>query len=214
MKQKIVMFDFDNTLVDSLKYWYYVQNRKMFKFYGKKLDRNFHKKRKGLTNLEIAKKFVEVSGVDKTAEEVKKVWHEYMSIYYTKKIKMIAGAREFLLKLKAQKKKLVLASATDLPLLKKALKHFELIDLFDEIFTESSIGKGKKKKSFFESVLNNLNCSPKDVFFFEDSVESLKSALELKIECCGVVHKFNKDRIKDLDIIKIKNYKNIEKKLA
>ena len=58
MKQKIVMFDFDNTLVDSLKYWYYVQNKKMFKFYGKKVDRNFSKKRRGSTNLDAAKLFV------------------------------------------------------------------------------------------------------------------------------------------------------------
>lgn len=214
MKQKIVMFDFDNTLVDSLKYWYYVQNKKMFKFYGKKVDRNFSKKRRGSTNLDAAKLFVLVSGVDKSAEEVKRVWYDFMKDYYTQKIKMIAGAREFLLNLKSQNKKLVLASATDLPLLKYALKHFDLIDIFDDIFTESSVGKGKKEKAFFETVLSKLNCSSKDIFFFEDSVDSLKNAIDLKIQCCGIVHKFNKNRIKHLDILKIKNYKNIEKKLA
>lgn len=213
MKQKIVMFDFDNTLVDSLKYWYDIQNKKMFILYGLKVDKLYPKKRRGLTNLENAKLFIRETGIDKTPQEIKEEWHEQMKVCYTQKIKMIKGAKEFLLKLKSEKKKLVLASATDLSLLKIALKHFEILDLFDEIFTEQNVRRGKRDKEFFEIVLNKLEAKPKDVFFFEDSVESLKNAIETKIPCCGLIHKFNKDRIKELDILKIKNYKNIEKKL-
>ena len=213
MKQKVVMFDFDNTLVDSLKYWYNIQNKKMFILYGFKVDKLYPQKRKGLTNLENAKLFIRETGIDKTPQEIKQEWHEQMKVFYTQKIKMIKGAKDFLLKLKSEKKKLVLASATDLSLLKIALKHFEILDLFDEIFTEQNVRRGKSDKKFFEVVLNKLDVKARDVFFFEDSVESLKNALESKILCCGLVHKFNKDSIKELDILKIKNYKNIERKL-
>lgn len=207
------MFDFDNTLVDSLKYWYDIQNKKMFTFYGLKVDKDYPKKRKGLTNLDNAKLFIKETGIDKTPQEVKEEWHKQMKVCYTQNIKMIKGAKEFLLKLKADKKKLILASATDLSLLRIALKHFEILDLFDEVFTEQNVRRGKGDKEFFEIVLKKLEAKPKDVFFFEDSVESLKNALESGISCCGLVHKFNKDRIKKLDVLKIKNYKNIEKKL-
>ncbi len=213
MKQKIIIFDFDNTLVDSLKYWYDIQNKKMFTLYGKKIDKDYPQKRKGLTNLDNAKLFISVTGIDKTPQEIKQEWHEQMKVCYTQKIKMLKGAKEFLLKLKGEKKKLVLASATDLSLLKIALKHFEILDLFDEIFTEQNVRRGKSDKEFFEIILNKLETKPKNVFFFEDSVESLKNALESGISCCGLTHKFNKDAIKRLDILKIKNYKNIEKKL-
>ena len=212
MKQKVILFDFDNTLVDSLKYWYDVQNKKMFLLYGKKVDKNYPQKRNGLTNLESAKLFVETTGVDKTPQEIKQECYDQMKICYINKIKMIKGAKEFLLSLKKRKKKLVLASATDLSLLKVALKHYEILDLFDEVFTEQNIRRGKREKEFFEVAINKLGVKPKEILFFEDSVDSLKSAIEVGIPCCGIVHKYNKKRIKNLDVLKIKNYKNIEKK--
>ena len=126
---------------------------------------------------------------------------------------MLKGAKEFLFKLKAEGKKLVLASASDLSILKFALEHFGLMHIFDEFFTEQSIGNAKKEPEFFEKCINALNCSKEDILFFEDAVSSLKSALSVGITCCGVVHKLNRHKIKDLDILKIKNYKNIEAKL-
>ena len=42
MTKKAIIFDFDNTLVNSLKYWYYEMNKTTFKIYGKKIDVILH----------------------------------------------------------------------------------------------------------------------------------------------------------------------------
>ena len=168
MKQKIVMFDFDNTLVDSLKYWYYIQNEKMFTNYGKKVDKTFSEKRSGFTNLETAQLFVDMTGVNRTAEEIMKEWHQQMQMCYTTKIKILKGAMAYLMELKQQGKKLVIASATDYSLLSIALKHFGL-DFFEEVFTEQEVGFGKRNSEFFKICLEKLNCNAEDIFFFEDA---------------------------------------------
>lgn len=208
MTQKIIMFDFDNTIVNSLDYWYFMQNKKMFKIYGKKVDKTFPEKRKGLTNQETAELFVSLVGANKTYLEIWDEWHAYMKYHYINDIKMIKGVKEFLLDLKNKGKKLVLASATEDNLLKTALKHFD-IEIFDEVFTEPSLKCGKRDPEFFKKCMEKLNCEADDIFFFEDSVSSLKSALSLGISCCGLIHKYNKTRIKTLGIPVIKNYKKI-----
>lgn len=213
MKQKVILFDFDNTLVDSLKYWYKILNKDMFIKYKKKIDKDFPTKRKGLSNLEIAQVFVDVTGVNRTAEEINHEVNQQMEIYYQNKVRFLKGAKEFLLKLKSEGKSLAIITATDLYLVEIALKHFGIYDLFSGVFSEKDIGRHKRNQNFFEYCFEKLNCKPEDVFMFEDSVSSLTSAISLGVNCCGVIHKFNKKSIKKLSIPVIKNYKNIDKNL-
>ena len=213
MDKKVVFFDFDNTLVDSLKYWYKILNKDMFIEFNKKIDKYFPQKRKGLSNLEIAQVFVDVTGVDCTADEINQEVSRRMAKYYQNNIKMLSGAKEFLVKLKKEGKVLALVTATDLALIEIALVHFQIKDLFDWIFTEDVIQKRKRDTEFLKKCLRKAKCKAEDVLFIEDSVGSLKCALELGIESIGVEHKYNKQKISKLGIPLIKNYKHIEKLL-
>ena len=211
MEQMFVFFDFDNTLVDSLRYWYKILNKDMFIKYNKKIDKDFPRKRKGLSNLEIAQVFVDITGVDKTAVEINDEVYSQMEIYYKNKIHMLKGAKEFLLKLKTEGKKLILITATDLSLVKIALEHFGIYQIFEWIFTEESIGKHKRDTEFLEYCFSVVKCKKDDILLFEDSVASLKSAIRLGIDSFGIIHKYNKKTIRKLRIPLLKNYKNIEK---
>lgn len=187
----VIIFDFDNTLVNSLDYWYDVIDKQTFKKYSLKPDKKMHKQRWGKSNEEMAKLFVEISQLNISANDVINTWNEFMEYYYTHKIKFVKYAKEFLNKLKHQGKRLVLASATEERLLKVCLKHFN-IDVFETIFTETNTGYAKHNVKFFETCLTNLKVKPEQVFFFEDSFVSIKSATKLNIDCCAVVHKYNK----------------------
>ena len=81
-KFKVIMFDFDNTLVNSLKFWYKSIDKEAFKFFHKKINPEFKTARKGLTNKEITQCFVEYSGTSASADEVSKFWHNRMIYYY------------------------------------------------------------------------------------------------------------------------------------
>lgn len=124
---------------------------------------------------------------------------------------MLKGARQFLEQLKNEGRKLVIVSATDKPLLKEALKYLGIINLFDDIFTEQSVGFAKRDGEFFNYCFKKMKCVKEDVFFFEDSVPVLETAIKMGIPCCGVKHKFNKDRIDSLGIKTIKNYNKVNK---
>lgn len=210
MKQQVILFDFDNTLVDSLKYWYKILNKDMFLKYNKKIDKDFPNKRKGLSNLEIAQLFVDVTGVNRTAEEINQEVNQQMEIYYHNNVKFLKGAKEFLVKLKSEGKTLAIITATDLYLVEIALKHFGIFDLFSGVFSEKDVGRYKRNRDFFEYCFAKIKCAPEDVFMFEDAVGSLKSAISIGVECCGVIHKYNKTNIKKLGVPLIRNYKNIK----
>ena len=210
MKKDIVIFDFDNTVVSSLDYWHNVIDRLMFKKYGLKVNKNMRKRRLlGLSNREMAQTFAGLSNRDMTEEQVFEAWGEFMEYYYTKKIKPLNGVKEFLNRLKEQGKKIYVASATEEPLLKIAIKHFGFD--FDGVFTETTIGYIKKNPKFYETLLNKLGVEPIQVFLFEDSAGSLQSATSLGIDTCAIIHKLNKKHSSELKFIckaMIKDYKD------
>lgn len=211
MEKNIIMFDFDNTLVNSLKYWYKVQENLMFKKYGAKPTPEMERRRHGKNNREVAELFIELSNAKVDYTQIYEDWFNYMEFFYTKKIKMLKNAKQFLLNLKQQGKKLVLASATEFELLQVALKHFGLFDLFDEVYTETIMGYAKIQPEFFDELLTRLNATPEEIFFFEDSYGSIKNATAKGIEVCAVVHKYNKKHLpKLIQMCKlvIKNYNN------
>lgn len=210
-KKQYVMFDFDNTLVNSLKFWYKSIDQEAFKHFGSKRNKLFANARIGLTNHEIAKSFVEHSDTKLNVNDVLKFWHERMIFYYTNKIKLVPGVKEYLLKLKEQGHTLILASATPMKVLKVAVKHFGFDKYFDHIFTEESLKAPKREPLFYINLLKKLGITSKELFVFEDSYFSLTSANALKINTCALVHKFNKKKLCFLNKhnkLVIKNYKS------
>ena len=115
MNKKIVIFDFDNTIVNSIDHWRKAINVDLFKFYGIRPIPEMKKIHGGKSNQELAQDFLNLSGVKVSAVDVLKKWYDLMFLNYTKKIKLIKGIKEYLLMLKLQGKFLVLASATVSP---------------------------------------------------------------------------------------------------
>ena len=210
MTKKAIIFDFDNTLVNSLKYWYYEMNKTTFKIYGKKPDKDFVRLRQGKSNQEIAEIFLKLTSLKISTDEVFAQWNNLMYNNYTSKIKLILGAKDLLLKLKADGKKLILATATNIELIKKVLPHFGL-DIFDEIYSENTLKIGKNNPEFFKLLMKKLKLNSDEIFLFEDSFESIMNAKQCNIECCALIHKFNKihyTELKNNCKLIIKNYKD------
>ncbi|MBQ8909082.1 MAG: HAD family phosphatase [Clostridia bacterium] len=210
MNKQIIMFDFDNTLVSSLKYWHRVLDKELFKKYGKKVDKRMATLRVGTTNREMAEIFIKLADVDASYEEISSGWNDLMEQYYTTKIKPIKCAKEYLTHLKNQGKTLVLATATQDDLIQKALDHFDL-NVFDYILTEKNLDAPKYKTTFFERAVKKLNTNISNIIFFEDSFGSIKSATSLGIECNALIHKYNKKNKKELEKICAKTLKNYKK---
>lgn len=209
--KKVIVFDFDDTLVKSLKYWYKTMDRLTFIECGLQPDKSFPTKRNHLGNDEIAQKFLETTGLDLTINQVKQMWFKNMEYFYSKKIKMLKGAKQYLEYLKNKGYKICIASATDLELLTKAIEIFDLKFLIDEIYTETTIGYSKRNIKFLEALLNKLNIDKDEMFYFEDSYASLSNAIKHDIDSTCIKTNFNKvyfNELKQKCKLVINNYKN------
>lgn len=210
MDKKIVIFDFDNTIVNSLDYWHKVIDKEAFIAFGQKPYRDMKKFRGGVGNKEIALSFIKITGLDITPADVFDKWCELMEKYYLNKVKFIGGAKDYILKLKNEGKILILASATEEKLLRKILKAYDL-DVFEEIFTETSVGCPKHNPTFYKTLLKKLKAKPDEIMLFEDSYVSIKSATSLGITSCALINRLNKKnkpKYKEMCKLVIKNYKS------
>ena len=209
--KKIIIFDFDNTIVNSITHWRKAINVDMFKFYGLRPIAQMKKIHGGKSNQEIVQAFVEISGLKVSPAEIMQRWYDTMFINYTQNIKFIKGVKEYLAKLKAEGKMLVLASATGESLLLPTVKALGLDKVFDIVLSEDMIGYPKRDPMCFVKLLDKLGAKPEDVFLFEDSLYSISSAASLKIESCALINplnKKNKPRFEELSKLIIKNYKD------
>lgn len=209
MKKDIILFDLDNTIVNSLDYWYDVIDKQTFKKFNLKVDKRMKQERVGLGNYEMAEVFIKITNLNISPEDVINYWNERMQYYYTNKIKLIKGVKNYLEYLKNKGYKLVIVTATEKYLVEEALKNFNLDSYFDEIFTETTLGYAKNNEKFYTKLLEKLYVEPKEVFLFEDSVASLISASKFNIDSCGIIHKFNckkKQFLNGICKLTIKNY--------
>ena len=141
MTKEYVIFDFDNTIVNSLDYWYKVMDKESFKYWGSKILKDFKTKRRGLGNREIAELFLELTNIkDIDVEDVMSYWYERMTMYYTKRVKLIKGVVNYIKHLKDSGYKIILTSATNADLLTVVVKHLGLDKYFDSIYTEQILG--------------------------------------------------------------------------
>ena len=216
MEQDIIIFDFDNTVINSVGLWRKAINYDVFKYYGAKSTAHFRNNHGAKSNLEMAEFFLDTTKINATPAEVVRVWYDFMFVYYTKKAKLINGVIDYIKSLKQQGKKLVLASATGDALLYPVLRELKLDSLFDTIVTENEIGYSKRDPMFFAKLLKRLDTTPEDVFLFEDSYYSIFSAASVRIQSCAVLGKFNKkhkDRLKEISLLVIKDYTDPKLKL-
>lgn len=200
MNKEYIIFDFDNTIVNSLDYWYKVMDKESFKYFGTKCIKDFKAKRRGLGNHEIAELFLELTNIkDIEVKDVIKYWCERMEIYYTRRVKLIKGVINYICYLKSKGYKIILSSATNADLLESVLTTLGHRKYFDEIHTENTLGVSKKYPEYYTSLLTKLNTTADKVFVFEDSVASITSATSANIDTCAILGKYNKNRIDKLE---------------
>ena len=211
MKYKYVMFDFDNTTVDSLDYWHRVMQKEAFIDFGVKIDKSFKHQMTKLNNNDKAERFIEITGINASVQDVRDYWDKRMAYYYCNKVKLLKGIIPFLESLKSQGYKIVLVTASEQGVIDIAIKHFGLDVFYSDEITETEMGYPKSDVRFFENLLKYLKVKPSELLFFEDFAKSVENAHSVGIDCVGVIHHINKDKKSILENnakLVIKNYKD------
>ena len=114
-----------------------------------------------------------------------------------------AGARELLDELKAKGVKMAVATLTPSPLAEICLARTGLRSYFEFVFGGESYPEGKTQPRIFLDAAKRLGCKKEEMYLFEDSLYSIKTAHALGIPVVGVADVYQereRDEIMEMSV--------------
>lgn len=188
MTNKLIIFDFDGTIADSMWAWDELGSDTL-KEMGLEPLENYDKVIRTMSvpnfSVFLSDKYKELG----TSDELMAKWHEKMVWNYCNRVKLKAGIVEFLTFLKNEGYTLYLASATHLKVLSRAVEHFELGKFFDFVITEEIVGLSKRDPKIYQMCMEKAGSTPNTTYLFEDAVHAVKTAKKLGINVCALSDK-------------------------
>lgn len=190
---KVVIFDIDGTLVETMKIWdkVIINLMKQLNF---KYDEEDLKKIWDMEFVNSAKYTISKFNLDIDVYEFLKTL-EKLSIqeYKNANITLKKGAKELLEKLKQKNIKLAIASSLsknqyEVILEKTGIKHY-----FDTIKSSIDLSTKKSESLIFETIAKELNVPYTNIVFFEDDINSAKGAKPKGIKMCQLYSEKYKD---------------------
>lgn len=98
--------------------------------------------------------------------------------FYQYEAPLKPGAAELLARLRQNRVKLCIATATDRYLVEAALARCGVLSYFGEIFTCNGVGHGKDEPHIFEAALRFLGTERAETVVFDDALYAIRTAKE------------------------------------
>ena len=201
MKKKLIIFDLDGVLINSLNNMKFALNQTS-KQLNISLNFETYKKYLGLPFKDIMKKM-------KIKKDIKIIKKNY-EIFSKKKIKNIKIKKADLNELISLKKKCYLAIFTSKSK-KRTYKIIKKDKLFDCIITADDVSKGKPNPEGLKKILKKLNINKKESLYVGDSLYDYKASKSAKIKYVHASWGYDRNIYKNKNIIKLNHFKDISK---
>jgi phosphoglycolate phosphatase len=198
---KLIIFDFDGTLADTLDALLRIVNRLAPEFKYQQISTEQVDSFKYLTPWEVIK--LSKVSLWKLPFLLKRVKEEFPREVCH--VKLFPGVVELLLSLKYRGYRLGIVSSNSEANIRSLLNQNNLEHLFDFVTTGSTFGKGK----VIERMMKKYNCAKSDAIYIGDEIRDIQAARSIKIRIVAVAWGFNaaatlRDRQPDAIITKPK----------
>jgi phosphoglycolate phosphatase len=180
---KLIVFDFDGTLADTLDALLRIVNRLAPEFKYKQISNEQVDSFKYLTPWEIIK--LSKVSLWKLPFLLKRVKEEFPR--EVRHVKLFPGVVELLLSLKSRGYRLGIVSSNSEANIRSLLNQNNLEYLFDFVTTASTFGKGK----VIERMMKKYNCSKSDAIYIGDEIRDIQAARSIQIRIVAVAWGFN-----------------------
>lgn len=201
--KKVIIFDLDGTLIDSVGMWNEVDRRLILQLGGHPEEETVIQSRRDelLTRFRgetapyaaYCASLGALCGSGLSAKDIHKLRYEIADGYLKNTVKLKPGAAELLSYLKAQGRTLVLASTTSRANVEKYMQWNENIKskanfgaLFSRIYTRDDVTELKPSPQVHKLILSALSASPDDCLVVEDSLAGVEAANAANIAVVAV----------------------------
>lgn len=180
-----VIFDMDGVIIDSEPLHYISQKKLTYKL-GFSLTETQSQQFIGTSSKNMWQILKTQYELPYSVEELMEMGLEfYFDILDQTPIEPIAGVRELIEELHAQKIRLVLASSSERKSIDKVLKLFSLEQYFDYRISGAEFIQSKPHPEIFLTALQKTQSQPHQAVVIEDSTNGIKAAKAAGIFCFG-----------------------------
>ena len=202
MEFKAIIFDMDGTLVDSLYVWNIIWESLGKKYLGKEGFRPTTEDDRAVRTMTLAAAMDLIHKNYELADNGEQLLRDTDAVledFYANTVLPKEGVMDFLESCYKKGTKMCIASATDLKLVKIALKHCRMEKYFPCLFSCKDIGRGKDFPDIFLFAAGQLGANISDTWVFEDSCTAVKTAKAAGFNTVGIYDLFNygQDEIKE-----------------
>lgn len=169
------IFDLDGTLFDSMWIWDEIDRRFLAKR-GIPLPPDYIAVMNTLHFAEAADYTVARFSLQETPADLMREWNEMARDAYANEIGLKAGARDFLLALRARRISLAIATSCTPDLYMPVLRRENIEDLFCHIVTTQEVPRGKAFPDIYIETARRMGLSPQECAVFEDVPQALAAA--------------------------------------
>ena len=212
MKISGAIFDVDGTLLDSMSIWDTI-GADYLRSIGYIPRENLNEIFKNMSLLQAAEYYRNEYGVTLRVEEIMSGVNAMLEQFYQYEAPLKPGAAELLARLRQNRVKLCIATATDRYLVEAALARCGVLSYFGEIFTCNGVGHGKDEPHIFEAALRFLGTEKSETVVFDDALYAIKAAKKAGFPVAAVCdsHEKNQEEIRVLSDVYLKDLKQLDK---
>lgn len=176
----------DGTLVDSMKISWEEIILKYLDDRGIKYESDIIPKTVTKGFLGISHYYVDVLGVNATAEEVYEYFMDTLEIKYKTEFELKKGALSYLKTLKDIGCSINVISASPMSFIEPCLKRLGVYNLCDNVLTLEQFGLNKTDKELYYKLAEKLGVEPTKCTLVEDSVYAIETAKSVGFKTIGI----------------------------
>lgn len=196
------IFDMDGTLIDSLMLWDVLHDAYEQAYpdkAGMVISEEDDKRMRVLPLPESMKMLHDHYGLGDSPEELLSLTQRVFLDFYSHRVQLKDGVREFLDALRHRGVRMCLASATPLPLVMAALEHCGIGGYFEHVLSCGEIGKGKDVPDIYLLAKERMGNLPQ-TWVFEDAYVAVSTAVKAGFPTVAVYDRYNpyQDKIRAL----------------